>query len=59
MRVYGAWIIIYYVLCLKTYNISGKVLRSTASSRQAVRNARICETRLLKLGAPAFVKLIC
>ena len=59
VRVYGAWIIIYYALCSKTYSNSAKVLWSTASSRQAVRSARICEIRLLKLRAPAFVKLAC
>ena len=31
---------------LKTYNTSSNVLESIASSRQAARSARVCETRL-------------
>ena len=38
---------VYYALCLKTYSGFGKVLQSRASSRQAPRGARICETGLL------------
>ena len=49
MWVYGAWIKTYYVLCSKTYSSFGNVLKSSASSRQAARGARICETGLLSL----------
>ena len=47
MRVYGAGIKTYHVLCSKTYSISGNVLYSTASSRQAARSTHVCETRLI------------
>ena len=49
MRVCGAWIEIYYVLCSETYSTFGIVLKSTAVSRQTTGKARICETRLLNL----------
>ena len=48
MRVYGAWIKTYHVLCPKTYSSFGNVSKSTASSRQAARGACICETGLLR-----------
>ena len=47
MRIYGAWMKTYYVLCPKTYRSFGKVSQSTASSRQAARGTSICETGLL------------
>ena len=47
IRIYEAWINIHYVLWSKTYSTSSNVLWSTASSWQAARSARICETRLL------------
>ena len=46
IRACGARIKMYYVLCSKTYVTFRNVLKSTASSRQAARSARICETRL-------------
>ena len=44
MRAYGAWIETYYVSCSKTYRAFDNVSQSSASSRQATRSARICET---------------
>ena len=44
MRVYGAWIKTYYVLCSKTYSGFGNVSQSSSSLRQAAGSARICET---------------
>ena len=46
MRVNGAWIKRYCVLCSKTYNISHSC-HNPAGSRQAARGACICETSLL------------
>ena len=47
VRVYGAWIRTYYVLCSKTFGTFGGLLWCPDDSRQAARNARICEARLL------------
>ena len=47
MRVYGAWIKIYCVLCSKTYNTLHSCHNFPAGSRQAARGVRICETSLL------------
>ena len=47
MRVNGAWIKIYCVLCWETYNILHSCDNLPAGSRQAARGARICETGLL------------
>ena len=49
VRVYGAWIRLYYVLCIKTYDTFGDLFWSLAGSQQADRSARICETCLLYL----------
>ena len=46
MRVYGAWVKTYNVLCPKTYSSFGNVSLSIASSRQAARSARMSETDL-------------
>ena len=48
MWVYGAWIKTYFVLCSKTYSSFGNVLQCSASSRQAAKSTRICETGLLQ-----------
>ena len=48
MRVSGAWIQRYCVLCSKRYNTLHSCHNSLAGSRQAARGARICETSLLK-----------
>ena len=47
MRVNGALIKRYCVLCSKTYNPSHSCHNFPAGSRQASRGARICETSLL------------
>ena len=47
MRVYGAWVRIYYVLCSKTYGIFRDLSWSPAGSRQAARGARICQTCIM------------
>ena len=44
---YGTWIRIYYILCLKTYGTFGGLFWYAAGSRRVTRGARICETRLL------------
>ena len=49
MRVYGAWIKIYCVLCSKTYNTLHSCHYFPAGSWQAARVARIWETSLLHL----------
>ena len=48
MRVNGAWIKIYCVLCSKTYNTLQSCHNFPAGSRQAARGARISETSLLQ-----------
>ena len=47
MRVNGAWIKIYCVLCSKAYNTLHSCHNFPAGLRQAARGARICETTLL------------
>ena len=47
MRVYGAWIIIYYVSCSKTYGTFSSLFWCPAGSRRAARGARTCENCLL------------
>ena len=49
MRVNGAWIKRYCVLCSKTYNTLHSCHNFPAGSRQATRGARICETSLFSL----------
>ena len=49
VRVCGAWIGIYYVLCSKIYSPYGDPFWIPAGSRRATRGARICETRLLHI----------
>ena len=51
MRVYGAWIMIYYILCPKTYGIFDGLFWSPAGSRQAARSGCICETSSLENAA--------
>ena len=48
MRVNGAWIKRYCILCSKAYNTSHSCHNFPAGSRQAARGACICETSLLK-----------
>ena len=47
VRVCGAWIKIYYILCSKTYNTFSGLFWSPIGSRRAARGTRICETHLL------------
>ena len=47
MRVNGAWIKRYCVLCSKTYNTLHSCHNFPAGLQQAARDARICETSLL------------
>ena len=47
MRVNGAWIKIYCVLCSKTYNTLHSCHNFPAGSRQAAGGASICEMSLL------------
>ena len=44
MRLYGAWIKRYCILCSKTYNTFHSRDNFHAGSRQAAGGARICET---------------
>ena len=44
VRVYGAWIGIYYVLCSKTYSTFGAVFCCPVGSQRDARGTRICET---------------
>ena len=46
IRVYGAWIRIYHVLCPKTYDTFGGLFWFPTDLRQANISVRICETRL-------------
>ena len=46
MRVYGAWVKIYRVLCSKTYSTSGSLLLLPSGSRQAAGGVQICATPL-------------
>ena len=48
MRVYGAWHMIYYVLCSITYRNISCLFWSPDGSRRATKVARICEICLLK-----------
>ena len=48
VRVCGAWIRIYYVLCSKIYSTFGGLFWIPAGSRRADRSASICESRLLE-----------
>ena len=48
MWVNGAWVKRYCVLCSKTYNTLHSCHNFPADSRQAARDARICETSLLQ-----------
>ena len=50
MRVIGAWIKRYCVLCSKTYNTLHSCYNFLAGSRQAARVARICEMSLSSTG---------
>ena len=47
IRVNGAWIKRYCILCSKTYNTLHRCHNFRAGSRQAARAPRICERRLL------------
>ena len=47
VRVYGAWIKMYCALCSKTYNTLHSCDYFPVGSRQANRDARICEMSLL------------
>ena len=49
MRVNGAWIKIYCVLCSKTYNTLHSCHNFPVGSRQATRGVRICETILISI----------
>ena len=51
MRVYGAWIKTYYILCSKRYSSFGNIIWSRASSRHTARGTSICETGLLDDGS--------
>ena len=51
VRVNGAWIKIYCLLCSKTYNTLHSCHNFPAGSRQAARGVRICETMLLVANA--------
>ena len=50
MRINGAWVKRYCVLCSKTYNTLHSCHNFPAGSRQDARGARICETSLLDIG---------
>ena len=47
VRVCGAWIRIYYVLCSKTYGSFGGLFWIPAGSRRATRGPHISETQLI------------
>ena len=47
IRVYGTWIRIYCILCLKAYGTFSGLFWCAAGSWLPVRSARICESRLL------------
>ena len=47
VRMCGAWIRMYYVLCSKTYSKLGGLFWTPAGSQPVARGARICESRLL------------
>ena len=46
MRVWGAWIILYYILCLKTYTNFGGLFWPPAGWWRTARGAHLCEINL-------------